>query len=138
MLSIWQKTLVKPEVLKDPSPSSYDLFRLANQMSREKMDVQGEKPVPNDAGELCLGDMSKQAAWKEHCEYLSNVEFDWDRDSLAEVYPMEGPVPHIPLELVIKTIELMKCGKVAATSLIVDEMLKASGVEGAQKIRDLI
>ena len=102
------------------------------------MDVQGEKPVRNDAGELCLGDRSKQAAWKEHCECLSNVEFDWDRDSLAEVYPMEGLVPHIPLELVIKTIELMKCGKVAATSLIVDGMLKASGVEGAQQIRDLI
>ena len=32
----------------------------------------------------------------------------------------------------------MKCGKVAGTSLIVAEMLKASGAEGAQLIRDLI
>ena len=51
---------------------------------------------------------------------------------------MEGPVPHIPPELVIKAIKLMKCGKAAGTSLIVAEMLKASGVEGAQQIRDLI
>ena len=32
----------------------------------------------------------------------------------------------------------MKCGKAAGTSLIVAEMLKASGVVGAQQIRDLI
>ena len=51
---------------------------------------------------------------------------------------MEGPAPYIPLELVIKAIKLMKCGKAAGTSLIRAEMLKASGVEGAQQIRDLI
>ena len=36
----------------------------------------------------------------------------------------------------IKSIELMKCGKVAGTSLIVAKMVKASGVVGAQHIRD--
>ena len=45
-----------------------------------------------DTGELCLDDRAKQAAWKEHYyERLSNVEFDWDPDSLTEVYPIEGP-----------------------------------------------
>ena len=63
---------------------------------------------------------------------LLNVEFDWDPDSLMEVYTVEGPAPHIQLELVIKAIKLMKCGKAAGTFLIVAEMLKASGVEGAQ------
>ena len=48
------------------------------------------------------------------------------------------PDPHTPLELVIKAIKLMKRGKAAGTSLIVDEMLKASGVEGTRQIRDLI
>ena len=51
---------------------------------------------------------------------------------------MEGPAPYIPLELVIKAIKLMKCGKATATFLIVAEMLKASGVEGAWQIRYLI
>ena len=52
---------------------------------------------------------------------------------------MEGPAPsHNPLELVIKAIKLMKCGKAAGTSLIVAEMLKVSEVEGTQQIRDLI
>ena len=79
-----------------------------------------------------------QAAWKEHYERLSNVEFDWDSDSLSSVYPVEGLVPHIPLELVIKAMKLMKCCKAAGASMIVVEMLKASGVGGAQQIRDLI
>ena len=132
------KSQAEQEVLRDPSPGSSDLFRLANQMRRTNQDVQGEKPVRNDAGELCLDDRAKQAAWKEHYERLSNVEFDWDPDSLTEVYPVEGPAPPIPLELVTRAIKLMKCGKAAGTSLIVAEMLKASGVKGAQLIRDLI
>ena len=49
-----------------------------------------------------------------------------------------SPVPHISLKLVIKSIKLMSCGKAAGISLIVAEMLKASGVERAQQIRDLI
>ena len=61
-----------------------------------------------------------------------------DSDSLTEVYPVEGLVPHIPLELMIKAIKLMKCGKAAGTSLIVAAMLKASGVEGTRQVRDLI
>ena len=51
---------------------------------------------------------------------------------------MEDPVPHIRIELVIKVIKLMKCGKAAGTSLIIAEMLKASGVERVQQMRDLI
>ena len=48
---------------------------------------------------------------------------------------MEGPNV---FELMINAIKLRKCDKDAGTSLIVAEMLKASGVEGAQQIRDLI
>ena len=40
--------------------------------------------------------------------------------------------------LVIKAIELMKCGKAAGISLNLAEMLKASGVEGPHQICDLI
>ena len=38
------------------------------------------------------------------------------------------------LELVINVIKLIECCKAADTSLIVAEMLKASGVEGAEQI----
>ena len=121
-----------------PSPGYTDLFLLTNQMKCKNQDVKGEKPVCNDIGELCLDDRAKQVAWKEHYERLSNVEFIWDLQSLTEVYPVKGPVPHIRLEVVIKAIKPMKCGKAASTSQIIAEMLKASGVERVQQMRDLI
>ena len=86
---------------------------------------------------MCVG-LPRNPGVKEHYECLSNVEFDWDLNSLMAAYAMEGPAPHIPLEMVIKSIKRMKYGKAAGTSLIVTEMLKASGVEGGQQIRDLI
>ena len=58
----------------------------------------------------CLDDMAKHAAWKERDQCLSNY-FVWDPDSRKDVHPMEGRAPHTPLQLVIKTIKLMKCGK---------------------------
>ena len=81
------------QVLKDPSPSSSDLFSLANQMRRENLDVQVKNPIRNVYGELCLDDRPKQAAWKEYCERLSNVKFDWDPSSLTELYLMLIPAP---------------------------------------------
>ena len=69
---------------------------------------------------------------------LSNVELDWELDSLIKVYPLEGPTPQIPPELVIEAIKLMKCGKASCTSLVVTELLKTSGVVGARQSRDRI
>ena len=83
------KSQDKPEAPQDPSPYSSDLFRLANKMRGGNLDIQVEKPVRNDAGELCLDDRAKQAAWKEHNERLSNVEFDWNPEPLTEVYLLE-------------------------------------------------
>ena len=78
------------DVLKDPSPSSSDLFCLTNQMRHSNLDVQSKKPVCNDAKELCQDDMAKQVAWEEHHDRLSNVEFNRDLDSLTEDHTVEG------------------------------------------------
>ena len=69
MLSIWQNSNFNKK-----SSRALHLFRLANQMRREDLDVQGEKPVRNDIGELRLDGRAKQAAWKENYERLSNGE----------------------------------------------------------------
>ena len=45
---------------------------------------------------------------------------------------------HIPNNLVMKSIKLMKCCKAPGTSPIVTGMLKAFGDEGAQQISDII
>ena len=43
-----------------------DIFRLANQMRKENVDVVGDKPVKNDTGEMSMSKEAKQNAWAEH------------------------------------------------------------------------
>ena len=62
---------------------SSDIFRLANQMRKENVDVVGDNPVKNDAGEMSMSEEAKQNARAEHYERLLNVEFDWDPDHLS-------------------------------------------------------
>ena len=47
---------------------SSDIFRLTNQMRKENVDVVGDKPVKNDAGEMSMSMERKQNAWDEHYE----------------------------------------------------------------------
>ena len=90
---------------------SSDIFRLANQMRRENVDVIGDKPVKNDTGEMSMSEEAKQNAWAEHYERLLNVEFDWDPDHLSNEPPLEGPPIPITIDMVKKAISKMKSGK---------------------------
>ena len=116
---------------------SSDIFRLANQMRKENVDVVGNKPVKNDTGEMSMSEEAKQNAWAEHYERLLNVEFDWDPDHLSNEPPLEGPPIPITIDMVKKAISKMKSGKTAGPSGIVVEMIKAAGDTGATMIRDL-
>ena len=116
---------------------SSDIFRLANQMRKENVDVVGDKPVKNDTGEMSMREEAKQNAWAEHYERLLNVEFDWDPDHLSNEPPLEGPPIPITIDMVKKAISKMKSGKAAGPSGIVVEMIKAAGDTGATMIRDL-
>ena len=49
---------------------SSNIFRLANQMRKENVDVVGDKPVKNDAGEMSMSEEAKPNAWAEHYERL--------------------------------------------------------------------
>ena len=63
------KSQAKQEVPKDPSHSSSDFSVSPTKLRRENLDVEGEKPIRNDTGELRLDDRAMQAAWKEHYKY---------------------------------------------------------------------
>ena len=116
---------------------SSDIFRLANQMKKENVDVVGDKPVKNDAGEMSLSEEAKQNAWAEHYERLLNVEFDWDPDHLSNKLPLEGPPIPITIDKLKKAISKIMSGKAAGPSGIVVEMIKAAGDTGATMIRNL-
>ena len=116
---------------------SSDIFRLANQMRKENVDVVGDKPVKNDTGEMSMSEEAKQNAWAEHYERLPNVEFDWDPDDLSNEPPLEGPPIPITIDMVKKAISKMKSGKATGPSGIVVEMINVAGDTGATMIRDL-
>ena len=116
---------------------SSDIFRLSNQMRKENVDVVGDKPVKNDAGEMSMSEEAKHNAWAEHYERLLNIEFDWNPDHLANKPPLEGPPIPITIDMVKKAISKMKSGKAAGPSGIVVEMIKAAGDTCATMIRDL-
>ena len=49
---------------------SSDIFRLANQMRKENVNVVGDKLVKNDAGDMSMSEEAKQNAWAKHYERL--------------------------------------------------------------------
>ena len=112
-------------------------FRLANQMRKEDVDVVGDTPVKNDAGEMSIWDEAKQNAWTEHYERLLNVGFDWDPDHLSKKRPLEGPPIPITIDMVRKAMTKMQSCKAAGPSGIVVEMIKTAGDTGATMIQDL-
>ena len=125
------------KVYENIDPKSSEVYRLANQFRRENIDVVGDKPVKNDAGEMSMSEDSKQKAWLEHYQRLLNVEFDWDPDHLSYQSPVEGPPIPITTDMVKKAISQMKAGKAPGPSGIVVEMIRAAGDMGASMIRDL-
>ena len=90
---------------------SSGIFRLANQMRKENVDVVGDKPV-----RMALGKWEKQNAWAEHCERLLNVEFDWDPDHLSNEPPLEGPHIQITTDMVKKAISRQSCRSIRHSS----------------------
>ena len=114
-----------------------EVFKIVKQMKKTNQDVVGEKCIHNDEGNLASTEEEKKLAWKSHYEKLLNTEFDWDRDSLSEVHPVEGPAMQIKKEWVEEAIRKMKNGKAAGMSAIVAEMVKASGDTGIELITSL-
>ena len=115
---------------------SSDIFRLANQIGKENIDIVGHKILNNDNGAMSMSEEAKQNAWAEHYERLLNVKFDWDPDHLSNEPLLEGlPIP-ITIDMVKKAISKMKSGKAASPPGIV-VMIKAAGDTGATMICDL-
>ena len=123
------------EVYKNIDSKSSEVYRLANQFRRENADVEGAKPVKNDAGKMSMSEDSKWKAWLEHYQRLLNAEFDWDLNHLSDEAPVEGPPISITIDMVKKAISQMKAAKAPGPSGI--EMVRAAGDMGASMIRDL-
>ena len=135
---VWRaKSEAEAETFKDIDPHGAAIYRIARQMDRTNQDIVGEKCVKNDAGELTLTDADKMKAWVEHYSRLLNIEFEWPSDLLPDVAPTAGPPPPVTAESIRAALGKMKSGKAPGPSGITAEMLKASGEEGIELIRQL-
>ena len=54
-------------------------------MSRENVDVVGDKRIKNDAGELSMREKAKQKALLDHYQRLFDVELEWDPQHLSPI-----------------------------------------------------
>ena len=118
--------------------NSSEIFRIARQMRDENQDVVGDKPVFDDAGNLCVADTDKMRAWEQHYEKLCNIEFPWDEESLPAADPVEGPPIYITLEMVAAAVKKLKSGKSGGPSGVVGELIKACDEGGMQHLCLLI
>ena len=98
-------------------------------MRKENVDIVGNKPVRNEAGEMSLRRQSRMRGMNIMKGF--NIEFDWDPDHLSNQLPLEGPPIPITIDTVKEAISKMKSGKAAGPSGIVVEFIKAAGDTGA-------
>ena len=111
-----------------------NIFKIAKHMKGTNRDVVGEKCVKNDEGNVAFGQDDIKNARKSYYNRLLNHENEWDMSSLPKVYPTAGPPILVTTEMVLLAIKCMKIGKAAGPSGVMTEMLKASGIKGAQMV----
>ena len=72
-LDVWCTMHADKVVYEGIDHKAFDIFRLANQMRKENVDVVGDKPVENYIGEMSMSMDAKQNVWAVHYERLLNV-----------------------------------------------------------------
>ena len=83
---------------------SFDVFHLISQMRKELVDIVGDTPVKNDAGEMSMCEDVCAELYKR----LINVGFDWDLEQLSNEAPLEGQPTPITINMMKKAISKMK------------------------------
>jgi len=114
-----------------------NIFRMAKQITSAGRDVSGGTCVKGKDGKIAVEDSEIRQVWKDYYSNLLNEEFDWNREGLETVDPVVGPGEEFTYQEVKAAIALTKNGKAAGPSEVVSDMLKASGVAGAQMVTKL-
>ena len=123
------KVNVEKEKFGNVQGNKENVFPVAKHMYIENQDIIGEKCIRGDLSfnhdNLSLDDASKKLTWKQHYERLLNIEFPWSQN-LPHIDPVAGPALLITPDNILKFLRRMKNGKVAGSSDVVAEMLKAT------------
>ena len=67
-----------------------------------------------------------------------NKEFDWNKESLQEIDPVQDPAIRIEKQIVIEAVNKMKNDNAPGPSSMVAEILKAGGDNCTDIVTDLV
>jgi len=62
-----------------------EIFRMANQMVKERQYITGLNCIKGASGKVIVDDKGIKDSWKEYMEKLMNEENEWDHKISAEV-----------------------------------------------------
>ena len=114
-----------------------NVFRVAKQIVNRNKDVVGAGCVKDTDGNVVVDDEKLMEVWRAYYDKLSNEEFSWSKDSLAETSMVSGPSESISIKEVEAAIAKMKNNKAAGPSGVVADMVKAAGEVGLMWVTDV-
>jgi len=112
-----------------------EIFRMANQMVKERQDITGLNCIKGASEKVIVNDKGIKDSWKEYMEKPMNEENECDQKLSAEI--KEGPADCIRMDEVRAALKDMKRHKAPGLSGLVTEMIQATGDIGTQWILDL-
>ena len=112
-----------------------ELFRMARQQARERMDIAGGHCIRDEQGMLCTDVESKKRMWRTYMERLLNEENVWDGD--VDARNVEGEVEKVTRGEVKAAVQDMKRGKACGISGVCAEFMIGSGEAGLEALTHL-
>ena len=109
-----------------------ELFRMARQQARERMDIAGGHCIRDEQGLLCTDPESKKRMWRTYMERLLNEENGWD--GKVDARSVEGEVEKVTRGEVKATLQDMKRGKACGISGVCAEFMIGSGEAGLEAL----
>ena len=123
-LDVWCENL-------DSAEGKKKMYAMAKQLKRDKKDIVGGYFIKNIAGEIVTDESGIQEVWREYFSGLLNEE---NPNEMPEECLVEGPVPDISEEEVVKVLKAMKANKAPGPSGISSDLLKLAGRTGITQI----
>jgi len=98
---------------------------MAKQMTKEKRDITSSNCLNDLTGKLIVSEQNIKDMLKPYMAKLMNEDNNWDNDTFCEI--KEGAVDCMRAGEVAKALEKMKKHKAPGLSVVVTEMLQATG-----------
>jgi hypothetical protein len=121
----------------DVADSKGTIFRVAKQIVKKNRDVVGSGCVKDEHGRIVMEDDKLMETWRAYYDKLSNEEFPWNKDTLAEAGAVYGPHEQISVEEVRTAVKKMKNNKAAGPTGVVSDLVKAAGEAGIVWVTDM-